>query len=348
MTRLFGAIAALTIVTVSQADGQVTRVSGWTVRVSPAIDLWYHALAVVQLPGIQALPMDARGYAQQVTETKRAAGLYPTELDDEAKDVRESFEDHPSFEALHLIPTLFPDATPERMIEALLGAVEGEDAGGAEPDVALGIAMVAQLFRTSRERKDFRKFVELVEAEWSTFYEAYWNETNRDRHRIETDVQSAVDDLVQSSMALTLQAWRVQSGIVFVSRAVGPSGRISIGDAINPADNVVVVRLAPENAPTTAAVSLIRELCVPNLEALVKNLGVGRFDPYVAAQASGRGAVLCGARVVEDHLPEYAQRYRDVFVPTAPGMDAPEFEQVFAVDPRLDARIDELVGRRRR
>ena len=151
MTRILGAIAALTIVAVSPVDGQVTRVSGWTVRVSPAVDLWYHALAVVQLPGIQALPMDARGYAQQVTETKRAAGLYPTELDDEAKDVRDSFEDHPSFEALHLIPTLFPNATAERMLEALLGAVDGEDAGAAKPDVALGIATVGRLFPTSRE-----------------------------------------------------------------------------------------------------------------------------------------------------------------------------------------------------
>ena len=329
---------------VGVADAQVTLPSGWSVRAAPQVDLWYHALSILQLPDLSALPMYDREHIRAVNAAKREAGTFPTALDDKASDVREDFQKYPSFDALQLVPAYFPNATPERMLSALLGAVEGEDAGGASPDVALGIAVVGRMFETSRERKAFRNFVELVEEEWATFYQSYWENTQSTAVAMVPDVQAVVDAVVASSIGTTLVRWRLQGGTVFLSAPVGVAGRIYVGDPMHPSDNVVIVRR--EVSPTAAsasALSLVRELCVPQMREAVSSFEIGHFDEYVATQAWSRAAVVCGERLIENHVPQYTQAYRDTFVETARGMSAAEFAEVFAIDPRLDDWIDVIV-----
>ena len=329
---------------VGWAEAQVTRASGWSVRVAPQVDLWYHALSILQLPDLSALSMYDREHIRAVNAAKREAGTYPTALDDKVSDVREDFQKYPSFDALQLVPAYFPNATPERMLAALLGAVEGEDAGSASPDVALGIAVVGRMFETSRERKAFRNFVELVEEEWATFYQSYWESTQSTAVAMVPEVQTIVDAVLGSSIGTTLVRWRVQGGTVFLSAPVGAAGRISVGDPMNPTDDVVIVRR--EVSPTAASVSalsLVRELCVPQMREAVSSFEIGLFDEDAVTQAWSRAAVVCGERSIESHAPQYSQAYRDAFVETARGMSATEFAEVFAIDPRLDDWIDVIV-----
>ena len=329
---------------VGQSDAQVTRASGWTVRVAPHVDLWYHAMSVLLLPSSSALPTYDREHIRAIDAAKREAGVYPTALDAKAAAVRADFAKYPSFAALHLVPGYFPDATPERMLEALLGAVDGTDAGQARPDVALGLALVRRMFSTSREREAFKDFVELVDEEWSTFYRSYWEQTHPATELVR-DVQTIVDAMVESSIGTTLVRWHLQRGTVFLSAPVGAAGRIYVGDPMNPSDNVVIVRREPSPASATASgLSLVRELCVPQMQEAVSSFQIGALDEYEATRAWSRAAVRCGERLIEHNAPEYGQPYRDAFVETARGMSPLEFAEVFAIDARLDGWIDHIIG----
>jgi hypothetical protein len=305
-------------------------------------------MATVAMPNVSALPMYDPEYLRAVTGAKQSHGVYPTNLDEEAADLRRDFSENPAFESMHFVPAYFPNATPEQMLDALLRVADGGDAGGESAEVAFGIDAVRRIFRSRDERKTLRKFVELLSAEWSTFHASFWNDRHTATMESVAQAQAVVDDLVRSPLAASLARWREQSGAVFLSTPVGAEGRIFLGDPMNPADNVVIVRL-PENSPTgalTAALSLPRELCFPQITTAVQALRIGQFDPYQAEQASGRGAVLCGARLIDRHLPRYSQVYRDAFMETAPGMTAQEFAAAYTVDPRLDTRITELVAGR--
>ncbi len=335
-TRLLIAIVFVSFA-VGVVDAQVTLASGWNVRVAPQVDLWYHAMSILRLPNLSALPTFDREHIRAIDAAKREAGVYPTALDDKAADVRDDFEKFPSFDALHLIPAYFPDATPELMLAALLGAVEGEDVGRASPDVALGIAAVARMFDTSLERKAFRHFVELVEEEWASFYQSYWERTQPTATAAIENAQAVVDAVVASPIGTTLVRWRLQGGTVFLSAPVGTAGRVYVGDPMHPSDNVVIV------SATASGLSLVRELCVPQMREAVSSFEIGLFDEYVATQAWSRAAVVCGERLIENHVPQYTRAYRDTFVETALGMSAAEFAEVFAVDPRLGDWIDVMI-----
>ncbi len=106
---------------------------------------------------------------------------------------------------------------------------------------------------------------------------------------------------------------------------------------MHPSDNVVIV------SATASGLSLVRELCVPQMREAVSSFEIGLFDEYVATQAWSRAAVVCGERLIENHVPQYTQAYRDTFVETALGMSAAEFAEVFAVDPRLGDWIDVMI-----
>ena len=345
--RAVGSLIAITfaLFSVGQAEAQVTRTSGWTVRVAPHADLWYHAMSILQLPSSSALPTYDREHLRAIDAAKREAGVYPTALDKKAAAIREDFVQYPSFAALHLVPGYFPDATPERMVAALLGAVDGEDAGQARPDVALGLAIVGRLFSTSREREAFKDFVELVEEEWLTFYQSYWEQTRPAAAAMISEAQRVVDAMVESSIGTTLVRWHLQRGTMFLSAPIGTAGRIYVGDPMNPSDNVVIVRRGPLSTSATAsALSLIRELCVPQMQEAVSSFEISLLDEYEATRAWSRAAVLCGERLIEHNAPEYAQWYRDAFVETARGMSPVEFAEVFAIDSRLDGWIDHIIG----
>ncbi len=330
------------------AAAQVTRASGWVVSAGAHIDLWYHGMALVGTQTHSALPMYNHDHVRVVTAAKRAAGVYPTELDREADEIREEIEKYPTLAFLHFVPAYFPHATPQRMLHALRRAADGDDAGAARADVALGIDAVGRALRSSKERNALRRFVDLLESEWSTFYAVYWRDREAATMAAVERAQSVVDELVSSSMAANLTDWRLQSGAVFVSAPVGPNGRIFAGDPQNPADNVVIVRLPParDDPGMQAALSIPRELCFPQVDASVEALRIGQMDRYEAEQAAGRGAVRCGELLIDAHVPRLSQSYRDAFVETATGLTVEEFAAVFAVPARLEERIRSLVAQR--
>ena len=201
------------------------------------------------------------------------------------------------------------------------------------------------MFSTSREREAFKHFVELVEDEWSTFYQSYWEQTQPAATAMVSDAQTVVDAMVESSIGATLVRWHLQRGTVFLSAPVGAAGRIYLGDPMNPSDNVVIVRRKPSPTSATASgLSLVRELCVPQMREAVSSFEIGILDEYDATRAWSRAAVLCGERLIEHNAPEYSQRYRDAFIETARGMSPTEFAEVFAIDSRLDGWIDHIIG----
>ena len=151
------------------------------------------------------------------------------------------------------------------------------------------------------------------------------------------DAQTIVDSVVASAIGTTLVRWRLQGGIVFLSAPVGAAGRIYVGDPMHPSDNVVIV------SASASGLSLVRELCIPQMREAVSSFAIGQFDEYVATQAWSRAAVVCAERLIENHVPHYTQAYRDTFMETARGMSAAEFAEVFAIDPRIGDWIDVII-----
>ena len=71
------------------ANSGVAQETGWAIRQSAAADLWFHGLAVLGFgagPSVRAYDPD---YVADVIRSKRDKGVFPTELDEKAEELRE-------------------------------------------------------------------------------------------------------------------------------------------------------------------------------------------------------------------------------------------------------------------
>src|SRR6266511_1649718 len=127
----------------------------WSVRSSPAADLWFHGLAIAGFTGFGDLPLYAPDYASRVARDRAAHGS-TTSLVSRAEYFREAFTEDSAFEVLHFVPLYFEHSGRGDMLEALQrvareGAGAVSHVGGAE---RLGTAAIAAALPARAQRRE--------------------------------------------------------------------------------------------------------------------------------------------------------------------------------------------------
>ncbi|MDX2121076.1 MAG: hypothetical protein SF070_08505 [Gemmatimonadota bacterium] len=278
----------------------------WRVSTEPAAGLWFHGMALAGVAGFGTDPLYAPDYRATLATVRRQAGLAATPLEIEPFALGRAFAEDSSLEALHFVPLWFPRSTPLGLLDALTAATT-PDAATAEPgrEERFGASVVAATVHSPAARRVLAGFAARLRAEWQGGYPGLHRALlPADRGR---EVAEAWAPLA-AQLAPYLKSEHLDGGLVLLSPALGPDGRFFGGRPEDPTDNVLAVRLAPEEPARSAVLRMVRELCYPAVRAALAD-GPAEPDRVAGEQLSGRVAVRCGHSLLARYAPEAVADY---------------------------------------
>jgi hypothetical protein len=351
--RLIGLLLAGTALLALPAAAQVTpdqraAEQGWAVRSSPAVDLWFHGLAVVGFGVDELFQLYHPEYVEQVRRAKEEAGVYPTPLDSLAAELLEEMEKEPEFGALHFAPLHFPDATRDEMYRALMAVAQRElqqdDVYAAS--TRTGIRWASGVFRDGGHRDVLEQFIELLAQEWEIFFEDYWERVIAADSARYREIQEAWSGTVEPALAPLLEPRRLDAGTILVSPALGPEGRLETGSAFRRLDNVVAVWAPPGGGPDATVFGTVRELCFAVVPRAVRASGAEEMPPELASRA----AVRCGALVLDAYEPGLVAGYERTQIAAAVALQGLEpdvsFGEAFPLNDAVVRALEDEIGGR--
>src|SRR5690606_27796015 len=163
-------------------------------------------------------------YVDSMTALKRAAGVFPTELDERADEFAREFEGEAAYSALHFLPLYFRDAA------ALFGAIRVWHQAGGDPRrvggaAAQAVALLSSLFRTERQRDVVTAWANVLRAEPRVFYHGY-RQARQPTLSPLASPRTAAWRPVAASLAGFPRFARLRDGDLLLVPALGPEGRI--------------------------------------------------------------------------------------------------------------------------
>lgn len=314
----------------------------WRVEVAAQTNLWFHALAVIAADQPGPLGLYSADYARYIRDFKQQLGVYPTALDSLAPDLRASIGDGRDLEVIHFVPLYFPQAEPERMLQALRAVVKRKnDPALVGRDVGFGVAVMRQATQDGKTRSVLGDLVDAVEKEWNVFYRQYWQEIEAQQDSLARAMQAVWDADLAPGLAGYLEEHRLTGGIVMPSAALGPEGRIVELQDYNPGDQVVAVQdpLLVEG-PEATVFAFLKELCFLLIDDQKLNP-----DPLTLEEREDlrrTAAVRCGAQLLQFYVPEQASRYRRAFLDAVGAEESntvDAFERIYYLDPITYRRL---------
>ena len=233
----------------------------------------------------------------------------------------------PALDVLHFVPLYFPSAT----LAALLGGVRAAAQGQPipTPRATFLISVLQRTITTTNDRRLLSLFAALAD---STPGEPALPDVRL------TALQAIWDSTYAPALAPYLSARRLDGGLLFISKPLGPEGRIFEGRPEDRGDNVIAVGESTESGISEAPLlSAVRELCAPLMTNLSAELR-WRADPVTA----GRATVRCGCALVDRALPTRSAMYRALWARNA---HAAKYSEGFPPNPSEDAAIDSALQR---
>ena len=312
----------------------------WTFQSVESADLLFHGLAVVGFQGFSSLPLYNREYPEQVQAAKEAIGVYPTSLDGQVGRFREAFESDSTFELLHFLPLYFGAVETPTMLQALSEVAEASGPRSAGEDAAFASSVVAAVLRSRNQLRILGEFTNALEDEWSVFLQRYSNAEASRQRAILARASRTWNEQVAPAVSDFLDTRDAKGGIVMVSPALGPEGRVFSGDPESTGDDIYAVSSAQHRTGLGISAFLLKELCYPVASGGVEALGMSR-DRVTAEQLSGRLAVRCGAELLESGSGTLADEYRETFMAAAAasGISGRTFEAAYPVETSVLERL---------
>jgi hypothetical protein len=187
-----------------------------------------------------------------------------------------------------------------------------------------------------------------LEQEWSLFLERHWSAQRSTRARRIEGIGQLWDQELAPALLPFLERRQLDAGIVLASEALGPEGRVFGADPRDRTANVVAIHLPTGGSDARpGAYAVVRELCYPMVSRLVAASDLPGGDRIAAERISSRGAVRCGAMLLDAHAPAHGSAYRRFFVAAAGEQNGSSgrFEQTYPLDPSLLENLRQAVRR---
>ncbi len=331
-----------------QQPGAPPLSAGWRMEAAAQTNLWFHALAVIAADQPGPLGLYSADYARFIRDFKQQLGLYPTVLDSLAPELRDAIGDGRDLEVIHFVPLYFPQAAPERMLEALRAVVERKDGPATVGrDVGFGVFVMRQATQDGKTRSVLRDLRDAVEQEWNVFYRQYWADIAADQDTLISAMQAMWDAELAPGLERYLEERRLAGGVVMPASALGPEGRIVELQDYNPGDQVVAVQdpLLVEG-PEAAVFSFLKELCFLLIDD--QKLQPDPISLEEREDLRRTAAVRCGAQLLQFYVPKQVGRYRRAFLDAVGAEESSTveaFERVYYLDPAVRRRLHQQIQR---
>jgi len=348
-------LAALTLAacaTARTADEEPVVLTEWRVQSAEHVALWYHGLAYALTagapPDTNVLPRFAPGYVAEIEAAKRAAGVYPTPLDQRAAEFGRTFRGSRTYDALHFLPLYF------RSAEALFSGIDLWARAGGNPyaagtaEAAQVIAFLSQVFPRTEERQTVVEWVALLRTEDSLFFSGYWSARATTRDTVVAEVQRAWNALAPA-LANYLAYIRFRGGELFLAPALGAEGRSVTTGVATPR---AAIFEPPPDRPDAAVWSFVHEMLYPLVgdvireqiaPARIRTLGEERINTLAALHG---GAVLL-QRTAPTRVDEYRRFFLEVVGATPPSSNADleaAFDIAFPILPELRQGLESAIS----
>ncbi len=323
---------------------------GWSIKSGAQVDLWFHSLAVIAADEPGPLGLYSADYARRIRELKQERGVYPTMLDSLGTRLREQIADENNLDVIHFIPLYFPQAEPDRMLQALEAVAERrtESPDLAGPDVRSGVLLFSQVYERGGSRRLLRSLVQAMQTEWDVFYRSFWEQMHEEQTTRYDAIQAVWDSLFVPPLGPYLERRKLTAGTVFPSPAIGPEGRIVDESEIDPRDQVVSVQMPlSSQGPEASVFAFLKELCFLLVDP--SNLGVPADGGEDFEDLRRRVAVRCGHLVLQFYAPTLTSAYRRVFLDAVGAEESSTvdaFNRVYALSPEVFERLREQIRRR--
>ena len=312
----------------AQPDG-----AGWTIERLPGADLWFHSLAIIGLEGPGGVQLYDSAYADRIAAVKGERGV-STKLDELAADLRDALEQDAASQVLHNVPLYLAPVSFEQMFAALDAVVfEGYGSDTLDETARSGFEMVAESYRSPRQRRVLQVLLDVLRDEWDNFYSGYWEESVASSTAAVDAIRRQWTTEIGPAMHGFLRAQGLESGTVLLSPALNPRGRLYLysSDRLNAA-----TAWLPEDQRDfrSAGFSIVRELCsaavgnalrAPNIES-----SVGIWE---------NATLRCGEMVLEREDEDLARAYGEAFLQAAGVPRDRSFAQAFPIDEALEESL---------
>ncbi|MEO5511281.1 MAG: hypothetical protein ABIS27_11685, partial [Longimicrobiales bacterium] len=197
VATMAGVVAALTACASAGTTTDIPDPSGtagqasppaatWPVRSREHVDLWLHGFAMIQDDTTQ-VPYFKRGYKAEMRDLKRRSNV-TTQLDANISNLRTRLASTPALVNAQFIPLYFQSL--DEMVQALdiFQRAEGNPRAARDQQTAEMIATLAGYFPLPADREWARLFTQSMRDENTQFYRAYWDQQQRERAPVMTEV----------------------------------------------------------------------------------------------------------------------------------------------------------------
>lgn len=335
--------------------GPGARLVVWEVENDEALDLWYHALALMGAPepGGEAsfpLPSFRTGYASMIEEAKRARGVYPTPLDTAAARLRAEIEEAGGAQAIQNLSFLPLYLPPPWTITAAVTTWARAGGDPARAGSSAGAAVVNRL-NTLIPEEDVRAAVmglpALLESEAQLFYREYRVERLQDIRATVTAVRDTWRAL-REQLRTFLAYLQLEGGDLLLSPALGVEGRSVTSNVTRP---VVATQLPEPGRHEDAVWSFLHELMYALVPDVIEDeVAPSEIEDIGRQTLTTRAAVRAGDMLLELRSPVRLEAYRGFFVREAdPSVGVAEartaaaLARAFPLPDRLEEGLREAV-----
>jgi len=309
------------------------QTGGWTIERTPGADLWFHSLAIIGLEGPGGVRLYDSGYADRIAAIKGERGV-STKLDELAADLRGALEQDGASQVLHNVPLYFASVSFDQMFAALDAVVlEGYGFDDLDENARWGFETVSTSYRLPRQRRVLQVLLDAVRDEWDNFYSEYWEEQAASSAAAVDAIRQQWTTDIAPAMRGFLRSQGLESGMVLLSPALNPRGRLFIysGDPVNTA-----TAWLPEDEDDYRRVgfSIVRELC---------SVAVGKALRAPSLEASvdiwENATLRCGEMVLEQKDENLARAYSEAFLLAAGLPSDRPLAQAFPLDDQLEQSL---------
>ncbi|MEN8376253.1 MAG: hypothetical protein ABFS34_12460 [Gemmatimonadota bacterium] len=294
----------------------------WEVENDEALDIWYHALALMGAPNPgeeEAFPLTSyrEGYADAIAEEKRRRGVYPTPLDTAVVRLRQDIEEAGGAEALQnlsFVPLYLPP--PWSMTAALTAwtRAQGDPDNAGSATAAALINRMNALIPEEEVRRATMELGGLLETEAQLFYRDYRVSNLQEIRSTVTAVRETWRAL-REQLRNFLEYVQLEGGDLLLSPALGAEGRSLTTNVTRP---VVAAQLPAAGAAEDAVWGFLHELMyavVP--EVIEEHVAPSEIEETGQQTMATRAAVLAGEMLLELRSPVRLEAYRGYYLRAA-------------------------------